>query len=503
MYFKAGFSYMGRSTRIVPYLVPSGVIPPARRSQVYSFDNQEYVLLGICASNVGSAAARFRGENFARPNYQAGMIQLLPACEFPGDVIARLQKKVDSEVDKRRRVTAGYEPFQEFAVPAYLNAIADEDTAWDLLSLLGHDLETQIAQSYGLTESQLDELERDIREAVAIRTTGNGEEKSDGDNEGGDSDEDLEDEVAMVELIDQSPKHKAAGLLSYCLGCVFGRWDVRMALDNSLIPALPDPFAPLPVCPPGTLVGPDGLPATAGRIVCEEWLKARPNAGLLPDTDGLARTMIDESDYPIQIEWDGLLVDDSATDDKIPHAKDIVQRVHRVLSLLFGPRVEEIERELCETLVVRTLRDYFRKPSGFFEWHLDQYSKSHRKAPIYWPLSTESGSFTIWMYYHRMDDQTLYTALNLVTVRIDDAEHHLATLQDQLNDTSGRNASDLREQLEAVQNYRDELVEFRNEVLRVAELPYRPNLNDGVSVVENDTKRLSSSRISRDKQGFP
>ena len=86
------------------------------------------------------------------------------------------------------------------------------------------------------------------------------------------------------------------------------------------------------------------------------------------------------------------------------------------------------------------------------------------------------------MYYHRLDDQTLYTAINLVTARIDDAEYHLGTLRDQLKDASGRDAADLRERLEAVQNYRDELVEFRNEVLRIADFPYRPNLNDGILI---------------------
>ena len=33
-----------------------------------------------------------------------------------------------------------------------------------------------------------------------------------------------------------------------------------------------------------------------------------------------------------------------------------------------------------------------------------------------------------------------------------------------------------------MQNYRDELVEFRNEVLQITALPYRPNLNDGVLI---------------------
>ena len=44
--------------------------------------------------------------------------------------------------------------------------------------------------------------------------------------------------------------------------------------------------------------------------------------------------------------------------------------------------------------------------------HLHGYSKSRRKAPIYWPLSTASGSYTLWLYYPALTSQTLYTAVN-------------------------------------------------------------------------------------------
>ncbi len=40
------------------------------------------------------------------------------------------------------------------------------------------------------------------------------------------------------------------------------------------------------------------------------------------------------------------------------------------------------------------------------------YSKSRRQAPIYWPLSTASGFYTLWLYYHRLTDQMLYACVN-------------------------------------------------------------------------------------------
>ena len=69
-----------------------------------------------------------------------------------------------------------------------------------------------------------------------------------------------------------SVKLECSNLISYCLGSVFGRWDLRIINQSSFLFS-PDDFGALPQCPPGMLVGPDGLPATAqtmvsGRAAC-------------------------------------------------------------------------------------------------------------------------------------------------------------------------------------------------------------------------------------------
>ncbi len=67
-------------------------------------------------------------------------------------------------------------------------------------------------------------------------------------------------------------------IIGYVVGAIFGRWDIRIGKNEVLVPKLPEPFDPLPICPPATLVSPNGLPATSGNIVSEEWLCARPDA---------------------------------------------------------------------------------------------------------------------------------------------------------------------------------------------------------------------------------
>ena len=66
----------------------------------------------------------------------------------------------------------------------------------------------------------------------------------------------------MSQAADARPQALVSELISYAVGCALGRWDVRHATGESRPPELPDSFAPLPLCSPGMLQGPDGLPAT-------------------------------------------------------------------------------------------------------------------------------------------------------------------------------------------------------------------------------------------------
>ena len=83
--------------------------------------------------------------------------------------------------------------------------------------------------------------------------------------------------------------------------------------------------------------------------------------------------------------------------------------------MIWPATYDAIEQEACQILGVASLRDYFGNPNRFFDDHLKRYSKSRRQAPIYWPLSTASGSCTLWIYYHRLNDQMLYTCVILST----------------------------------------------------------------------------------------
>ncbi len=122
------------------------------------------------------------------------------------------------------------------------------------------------------------------------------------------------------------------------------------------------------------------------------------------------------------------------------------------------------------------MRDFIRRE--FFDLHLSLYTRSGRRAPIYWPLSTASGIYTLWLYYPNLSSQTLYTAVN------DFLDPKLAQLRQQIASLRGKGNPRSREEdrtLEALQTLEVELTEMRDTLLRIAPT-YRPNQDDGVQI---------------------
>ncbi len=150
---------------------------------------------------------------------------------------------------------------------------------------------------------------------------------------------------------------------------------------------------------------------------------------------------------------------------------------------------EEIEQEACIVVGASILSDYFTSPSNFFADHLSRYSKARRIAPIYWPLSTASSSYTLWLYYHRLTDQTLYHCVNdFVDPKRKQVAEQLAALQRKPN--RSRNDERSLEQFAVLDR---ELADFRAELLRVAAF-WKPNLNDGVQITAAPLYRLFNHR---------
>lgn len=207
------------------------------------------------------------------------------------------------------------------------------------------------------------------------------------------------------------------GLLSWAVGVVFGRFDWRLATGERKPPTKSEPFDALPDKSPGM------LPSDAEPF--------HSHAGVLVDDQG--------------------------------HAYDLGRLIEEVLAVV-GVTVPE------------DVRSWLQR--AFFVLHLQYYSKSRRKAPIYWPLSTTSASYTLWVYYPNLTSQTLYIAINdFVEPKLTQVGADLVALRNKL---SNRTRDD-EKQFETLQAFELELIELRDTLLTLAP-NYKPNHDDGVQI---------------------
>ena len=241
-----------------------------------------------------------------------------------------------------------------------------------------------------------------------------------------------------------SKRAAVADFVSYALGIAMGRWNYHNAASQKSV-TTPEPFTAFSHRSPGELDGeiPDG--------------------------------------YGITVDSDGILVDDDS------HADDIVRACQTVISL-FWSNAAAAEQQICETLGVKTLREYFRKPTkgGFWDDTIGRYSQGRRKAPIYLLLQSERRSFAIWIYYQRLDRDTIFKAiknyvdpkLNLLSDELRELQARCETLKSESRDA--KEVRKLERRIESVEQFLNEVESFGTKLRSVAELNLIPNLDDGV-----------------------
>jgi len=469
-YFRPGISWTLRAFRLIPYIVPAGCVPSASRYMAFPDEAHRINLLGLSASMVATLFMRFYGESFERPKHLVETFKKLPFAPLHIAAQSSIASFATSEVSKRKQYYGNYEPFPDFVFPASVRRFRNaEDSEWNLRSLLGESGEASVASAIGLNDQEVAALVRDLDEAIYVRR----QRASDSDIV-----EDADAEETGEVSCDSTPRGHAIDTVSYAVGCLFGRWDIRMACDQSLVPVPGDPFLPIQPSAPGMLVGPDGLPGHDGYVASPQWLRSRHYIGdrppILPESDAL------ESAYPLRIEWDGIIVDDP------DHVEDIVRRIQDAFEIIWPGSAESTENDICSKIGAKGgLREFLRRAGkgGFWQEHVFRYSKSRRKAPIYWLLQSSGRNYALWLYYHRLDKDLLFKALvNYVEPKIRLEHSRLETLRSQLAvaGESGKEAKRLARDVERQEDFLSELRDFEDKLRRAANLHLEPDLNDGV-----------------------
>ena len=250
------------------------------------------------------------------------------------------------------------------------------------------------------------------------------------------------DGASNLNIIDK--KVMAQEMVMTLVGMAFGRWNTAYTKGEKAVPAFGDVFDALPFMPV----------VSQGDEPCPEALH-------VPE-DGI---MTNDANSPLCLS----------------------AHVREVMHELWGDRADDLEYELCSLIGCKSLQAYLQSPTGFFDYHFKRYTKSRRKAPIYWLLASEDGTMDYWVYYPKLSKNTLPQLI----IQLREKGEQLRT---RLNAALAAHDKTQETQVRAEQEQVEGMMEKLN---RIIEAGYVPNHDDGVPVTAAPLQHLAASRLWR------
>ncbi|WP_295444826.1 hypothetical protein [uncultured Thiodictyon sp.] len=467
-YFRPGFTWPLRTQRgLSMRAMPAGCIFSHKGPAAFVDGDDPHTLLALLAVVNSRPFSALVELQMAFGSYEVGVIQRTPLPPLTTDdqrptTLSTLAHRAWS---LKRSLDTATETSHAFTLPALLqvagDSLAARVSAWNVrvaaaqaeLAAIQQTIDDLCFTLYGIDGEDRRRIEAGF---------GNPTEALSADDRRPTTDDDEQRLTPEDQTDTADPAPLTALLCSWTLGVAFGCFDHRRATGAVAAPAEPGPFDPLPVCSPAMLTGDDGLPLAAP-----------------PPAD------------PVAFPTDGILVDDPG------HGHDLLARTGPVWRLVCGEAADACRQEAAQTLApgAPDLRGWFS--GNCFGDHLKRYSKSRRKAPIYWQLATPSASYSVWLYYHRFTRDTFYKVLNdFVTPKLQHEERKLTGL---VQVAGGTPTANQRKEIAEQEGFVEEVRAFREEVARVAPL-WNPDLNDGVIINFAPLWRLVSQHRAWQKE---
>jgi hypothetical protein len=433
-YFRPGITYPRRMARFCPQAMPQGVITSVRGTGIYLPDALP-AHLALLSSRVFDVLVKLLLGREGHPQFDGGALGRTPFPPLEDAEATTLGDLAGRGWAARRLPHTSAQTSHAFHLPALLQVsgttIRSRLESWG--TRIKSAEETEIAARAAINGIAYDLYgigDQDRRRMEAgFDTIRSSEATTDTENDEADE---LEVEVADPVAVTET-------LLEWAFGVAIGRFDVRLATGQREPPRDPDPFDPLPWCSPGMMRDEEGFPAA----------EAPPG-------------------YPLELPPHGILVDDPG------HPWDAVSRVEAVFDLVAGEHAHAWIQE-AEAILGRGLRGWLRRYS--FERHLKRYSRSRRKAPLFWHLAPKSREYGIWLHSPVATRDTLYRILNdYVAPKLKGSERRLLELRRDAGDSP---TSQQRREVTSQESLVEELRAFREEVALVAPL-WVPHRDDGV-----------------------
>lgn len=430
-YFSPGLSWAYRTAKFQPHIIPVGeIFTTARFITTFNSNDELFSTVSFWNTEYIDYCLKLSMEKDLQPKFISGTVNQLPFPSLPEKIESELKDIALSQYKRVREVFRLDDRSVAFTSNEFLHHKSLNSFVDYYLNHLG-----EVKSSYKLKMIELNNLIYDHFN-ISLQER---KEINDIVSAAGDSD--------FGKIFNSDKEEVFTRIISILLGCVFQRWDVRILKNWNQ-----DWYDE------GIFKSRQQSPFYFGEKVSLLDL-------ISPECHHQVLKIYDQT-YPIKT------LSGAAT------VNDLVKRFREVILFFWPDTSSEIEVDLLEYFGVSELQFIFSNPNKLFDHHLKDYSRNKRVSPIYWPISTTSGSFTIWIYYPKMNEQTLYKIVSdFIIPKKEEVADEVKKLE--LNSTLDNNG---KKQLLELQDLLHELQVMEKELIEVAELPYKPNHDDGVLI---------------------
>lgn len=177
--------------------------------------------------------------------------------------------------------------------------------------------------------------------------------------------------------------------------------------------------------------------------------------------------------------------------------EDIVEKLYNIIIKYFGQEyVDDIFDEI-EEILGTSIEKYII--SDFFKNH----SKMYEKRPIYWHICSPKKTFNCFLYYHKLDNDTLYKVKSIYLKQmIDRYEEDLKYYTNQLIEarTKGDKSKekDFKDKCSDLEVKLEDLYILDKKIMEI--LPYKPDIDKGVLYNIIPLEPILASPISTKKE---
>jgi hypothetical protein len=426
-----GLSWALRTARFEPHIIPSGYIIYQGRFLATFQTNEE--ILSSCTlfnSEYFDYMLKLSMEKDYQPKFINGIVNQLPYPKLTNDLKVLFEKIAIRQFKRIKNLYSLNDTSLSFSCRDFIK--------YDSVKAFIMDFKTNIEQDKKCYQKDCEKINNEVYSMFSLKL------------------QEIEDIKEIIHKSESSSELKAFEiseselfnkLISILVGCAFQRWDLRILinlnsdwLDNEIFKYRKhSPFL-------------FGQNQSIYDLV-------------LVNFHGEIMNIL-KKEYPIKC------LKEYATTD------ELAKKIQEIINLLWMKSASKIEFELLDHFKTSLLESVFTNYNNFFDSHIKEYTMNKRISPIYWPISSSNGNYTIYLYYTNLNDQTLISVINNhLQPKIDSITEAIRQFSNNPNlDNKG-----LKE-LKYLQDFQYELEEMKKEIISITSLPYKPNHNDGVLI---------------------